>query len=91
MPDMNEKQHNAWWMDPMKVFIKTSAWVAVPIIGALFLGRYLDDRFATAPWIFLGLTALAFVCSCYGIIRETLAYMRDIEKEHGHNNDTTSN
>jgi len=65
----------------MEIFIKVSSWIVAPIVGALLLGRYLDNRFQTKPWIFLGLTALAFVISMFGILKETMIYMKELEKE----------
>lgn len=75
---MSENNSNIWGV-ALAFFAKISAWVAVPIIGALFLGRYLDSRFQTKPWIFLGLTGIAFIISLIGILKESREYLRDIE------------
>jgi F0F1-type ATP synthase assembly protein I len=58
-----------------------TGWIAAPIIIALFLGKYLDNKYQTEPWIFLGLTALSFVISCVGIVRITIKYTKKIESE----------
>jgi len=74
-----------WWENAVRFFIKASAWIAFPVIGALFLGRYLDARYNTKPFIFLGLTLLAFLISMVAIIRESTQYLKDVEKENKEN------
>jgi F0F1-type ATP synthase assembly protein I len=90
--DQAEKSNANPWREPLMVFGKISGWIAGPVILALFAGRYLDERFQSAPWWFLGMTAFAFLISCYGIYRETAAYMKSIEDKHGTtpNNNTTT-
>ena len=69
-----------WWRDGLVNFAKVSASIAVPIIIALYLGRYLDIKFGTTPWIFLGLTALAFVVSLVSIYISMVKYIKDLEE-----------
>ncbi len=71
------------WHEPLVVFGRISGWVVTPVIGSLFLGKFLDQKFETTPIIFLSLTGLAFLISCFGIYRESIKYLRDIEKNHG--------
>ena len=75
------KNKDAWWAPALEIFSAVSIWIAGPIIIALLLGKYLDDRFYTKPWIFLGLTAFSFIISCYGIFRVVKRYMEKISKE----------
>jgi len=65
----------------LEIFGEVSAWVAGPIIIALIAGKALDRHFETKPWIFLGLTALAFFVSIIGIWRILVKYIKTIEKE----------
>lgn len=65
----------------MRIFIQVSTWVVFPIILALIFGKMLDQHYGTDPWIFLGLTGLAFLFSSYGIVRVVKKYMKDIEKK----------
>jgi len=69
-----------WWRPAMLIFGRISVWVALPLVIALILGKYLDSRFGTRPWIFLGLTAVAFVISSVAIVRVVHSYIKDIEK-----------
>jgi len=70
-----------WWQPGMEIFAQVTGWIAGPIIISLFLGKYLDTKFNTKPWIFLGLTAAAFILTCFGIVRLTTGYIKKIEKE----------
>lgn len=69
-----------WWRDGLVNFAKVSASIAIPIIIALYLGRYLDTKWGSAPWIFLGLTAIAFVVSLVSIYISMVKYIKDLEE-----------
>ncbi len=68
-----------WWEPAVEIFSQVSGWIAGPIVFALILGKYLDGRFHTKPWIFLGLTTLAFIISSFGIVKVVSRYMKKIE------------
>ena len=66
----NDEQNNElWWKPAIIVFASVSAWIAVPIIAALYLGKYLDKKYASQPKFFLILIAVAFLITIFGIIR----------------------
>jgi len=48
----------------------------VPIVMALIFGKMLDTRFGTKPIIFLSLAAIAFLFSCFKIVRVVKNYMK---------------
>jgi F0F1-type ATP synthase assembly protein I len=70
-----------WWKPGIVIFVKVSASVAIPIVLALFIGKYLDTKYNTTPWIFLGLTAIAFIISLVTIYRSLTDYMKKLEQE----------
>jgi F0F1-type ATP synthase assembly protein I len=74
--------NNQWWKPGVEIFSQASGWIAGPIILALVLGKYLDGRFDTKPWIFIGLTGFAFLISSFGIIKVVTRYMKKIEEEN---------
>ncbi|MCR4311204.1 MAG: AtpZ/AtpI family protein [Candidatus Taylorbacteria bacterium] len=77
----------AWWKPGLDMFGKISVWVVVPIVLALICGKYLDARFDTKPWIFIGLSAIGFGISSFGIVHTALSYLRTEKKK---NDDTTN-
>jgi F0F1-type ATP synthase assembly protein I len=78
---MEKDREMPWWKPGLTIFIKVSASIAVPIIIALYVGKFLDAKYHTAPWIFLGLTLLAFLTSIYSIWKNIKIYIRSLEKE----------
>ena len=75
------KQHNPKtdWTQAVRIFSEISTWVIVPIVVALVLGKYLDSRYSTEPWIFLSLTGLSFLVSIGGIAKILAKYIKEIE------------
>jgi len=70
----------------MVLFAKLSVWIGGPIVAAVFVGKWLDGKYGTAPWIFLATVAFAFILSSIGIVREAKGMMNDIiEKEKNKN------
>ncbi len=77
----NKKEKEIWWRRGLLAFGEATGWIAFPIIGALYLGRYLDDKYQTEPFYFLLITAIAFIISCIGISMVGVRYMKEIDKE----------
>jgi F0F1-type ATP synthase assembly protein I len=78
---MNNTEDKAWWKPGLMMVSKVSALVAIPIVVALFLGKYLDAKYNTAPWAFLSLTFFAFIISLVSIWKSLLSYMKTLEEE----------
>ncbi|MDD5040125.1 MAG: AtpZ/AtpI family protein [Patescibacteria group bacterium] len=78
---MDGKPEKPWWQPGLTVFAEVTGWIAAPILVALFLGRYLDEKNNSEPWFYLGLTGIAFVISSIGIATVAIKYIRQIERE----------
>ena len=74
----------------LTTFTKASGWIVAPVIGAVFLGKYLDREFNLAPFLFIGTMSLAFAVSMYGILRELKIYLKTIETTNGNNSDNNT-
>ncbi len=70
-----------WWQPSLILFSRLSGWIAVPVVLAVYLGKWLDLKYGTDPWLFLLSVGVAFGISSYGIIRDSLREMKRIEKE----------
>jgi F0F1-type ATP synthase assembly protein I len=68
-----------WWKPAVEIFSRVSGYIVVPVVLALIVGKYLDNRFNTKPWIFLGLTGVAFLISSFSIVRTVSKYMKEID------------
>jgi F0F1-type ATP synthase assembly protein I len=88
-----QKDNTDWWRPGLVVFARTSAYIAFPIIIALYIGKYLDAKFNTAPYLILLSMVLAFTTSVTLIWRSLKVYMNDLKeftaKEAGANTDGT--
>jgi F0F1-type ATP synthase assembly protein I len=78
---MTNEVKSPWWKPGLIIFTKVSASIAIPIILALFVGKYLDKKYNSSPWIFLGLTFIAFIISIFAIWKNVRDYIDDLEKK----------
>lgn len=65
----------------LRIMANISGWIAFPVIIALYLGKWLDQKFGTAPWLFLATIAVFFLISMYGLITSTLREFKSIDKD----------
>ena len=88
MNDTNIKQ--AWWKPGAVLFVQMSGWIAVPVIIALYVGKYLDTKYSTEPIIFIIAIALAFIVSITAIGKIAVRYVNKIKEDSkAKKNDTT--
>lgn len=71
----------SWWQPGLILFFRLSGWIGFPVIAALFVGKWLDEKYHSEPWLFLTTMAVAFVFSIFGIIKETTKEIKKIEQE----------
>lgn len=74
----NNKSKIPWWEPGMVLFARLSGWIAGPIIAALFVGKWLDKKYESEPWLFLISVGLAFIVSSIGIVKEAKEMMNKI-------------
>jgi len=81
--DNKNQADKEWLRKALTIFAETTGWIAFPVVGALFLGRWLDEKQGTEPLYFLSITALAFIISSIGIGMTGVKYLKQIEKAEG--------
>ena len=72
----------AWWQPALILFAKFSGWIVVPVIAGAFIGKWLDNRYETEPWLFLALVGFAFLISMFGLIKNVAEEYRKIEDKN---------
>jgi uncharacterized membrane protein YfcA len=77
----DSKLEKPWWRDGVIIFIKISSYIAIPIITASFLGKFLDKKYDTDNLLFYILIAFAFLTTIYMIWKEMKIYKKKIEKQ----------
>lgn len=87
----SDQDKNYWMSFSLKVFAESTGWIAIPVIAALYLGRYLDARQDSGNLYFFSLTALAFVVSCVGLARIGIKYMAMLDSGKEDKKDHESN
>jgi len=72
---------NDSWGLALKDMVNVSGWIAFPVIIGLYLGKWLDDKFGTSPWLFFITIGLSFAVSLYGLTINALKEFKQVEKE----------
>ena len=67
------------WGNAMKIFATVSSWIVGPVILAVFIGSWLDNKNQSEYFFTLTLVALAFIITCVGIVREALKIIKDLK------------
>jgi len=81
MQDKSNNLKQIWWQPAIQLFAQVSAWIVLPIVVALFVGRWLDERFEKEPLFLIGCVAVAFVVTVIGLVRETMRAAKKMEDE----------
>ncbi len=68
-----------WWRPSLIMFGRLSVWIGTPVLIALFIGNWLDDKFETKPFIFLFSIGIAFLVSSFGIVLEAQKSLKEID------------
>jgi F0F1-type ATP synthase assembly protein I len=58
----------------------TTAWIVGPVISGAIVGRWLDRKFNSDPWLFLATIGFCFIVSMFGLIMEALKEFKKIER-----------
>lgn len=69
----------SWWQPSLILFGRMSGWIGGPIVMALFLGKWLDEKYKTEPWLFLLSIGVAFIISTIGIVKDAMNAMNKID------------
>jgi len=86
----NKGSKKIWWQPGLALAIQISTWIAGPIILAVIIGKWLDKKYNTEPWLFLISIGIAFVISNIGIVREALRTMKQMEKQYSKDKNNSS-
>jgi len=75
------KEKDIWWQKGLTVFSRLSVWIVAPVVVGVILGKWLDKKFSTEPWLFLITVGLMFFMSMFGLIKETMKEFRRLSKD----------
>lgn len=72
---------NTTWSIALRVLVNLSGWIAFPVIIGVIVGKWLDRRYGTEPWLFLTTIGVCFLFSMYGLVINALKEFKKIERE----------
>lgn len=75
----NEK--TAWWNPPLILFMRLSVWIVIPVLMGVFIGKWLDKKYNSEPWFFIGTVGAAFIISMFALIVITIKEYKKIGNE----------
>lgn len=75
----NNTKSKSKWLVGIVLFTKVSVWIVGPILVALFLGKYMDAKYGTEPWMFIGAMVIAFITSMIAITKVALKYIKKVD------------
>lgn len=67
--------------EALALFFELSAWIAIPVIAALFIGKWLDGKWNSEPTFTLISIGVAFITTVAGIIRKGKKLMKEGDKD----------
>jgi F0F1-type ATP synthase assembly protein I len=76
---------NPWWQPGVILFGRLSGWIVGPILLGVFIGKWLDKKYNTEPWLFLFSVGIAFFLSTFGIVHDSMKELKRIEREEEKN------
>jgi F0F1-type ATP synthase assembly protein I len=81
MENKSNENKAPWWQPSLVLFMKLSGWIAGPVIAAVFIGKWLDKKYNSEPWLFLVSVGVAFFFSMFGIVHDSIREIKKIERE----------
>ncbi len=79
--NINESKEIPFWQPSLLMFSRMSGWIIGPVVIGIFLGKWLDERYNTEPWLFLTTVGLAFIISMVGLVKDAFKEMDRLSKE----------
>lgn len=70
-----------WWQPGLLLFGKLSGWIVGPVVLGVVVGKWLDKKYGTEPWLFVITVGAAFMISSFGIVRDAMREMKKISEE----------
>ena len=77
----DKKGKKFWWQEAVTFFYAITGWIVAPIILALVIGNYLDQKYETESKYLLICVGIAFVISNVGLILQVIKYKKQISLE----------
>ena len=77
---LEKKPEKNYWVEPLQIFMRLSAWIVFPVLAGALLGKWLDQKYDSSPRWFLIVIGLSFIISMIGLVKDTLKEYKNIDK-----------
>lgn len=78
-PDKKNKRNKLWWEPALELFGQMAGWLVFPILVAIFLGKWLDQKFGTDPELYFLCVGISFIITMVGLIRYSIKAMKKMD------------
>lgn len=79
MENIDKEPKKLEWAKPLAVFARLSSWMVFPVLLGVFIGNWLDNKYHTAPKLFLLSVGVAFLLSSVGLVVSALKEYKKYE------------
>lgn len=76
---MNDKKSNLW--QALSLLGQLGYVIAIPLVILAIVGRFLDKKFHTSPWLLIVGMFLALITSTFWVLKKTTEIMKEATKE----------
>ncbi|MFH1427069.1 MAG: AtpZ/AtpI family protein [Patescibacteria group bacterium] len=76
-----QTKEKVWWQPAIVMFARLSGLIVIPVILGVFIGKWLDKKFNSEPWLFLACVGFAFIISMFGLVKKLLKNMQKLKKK----------
>lgn len=81
----NDKNNNKKTWSALSLAWQLGYSIAVPLIVLALLGRFLDKKFNTSPWLLLTGIFLSLIVSTFAVYNKTIKILQETEDEDKRN------
>ena len=74
-----QKEENNYNKTNKEILAVVASWIVGPIVGALLLGSWLDDKYQKENFFTLTAISIAFIITCVGIGKEASKAYKSIK------------
>ncbi len=85
---MDQQKDNRPWFGTVGPFLTVGIQLAVTVVVLFFLGRWLDEKFGTAPWLMLAGLFVGIVGGMIKFVKSAMELGREEDAQDKHDKET---
>ena len=78
--ETKQDENKMKWKPIISFYVKTTGWIALPLLFALFTGQYVKKSFGSQSLFFVFIM-IGFGITCFGVYQEIKNYKKSLEKD----------